>query len=115
MTYTRRAFVFAAVAMVLSACASANARRSPDEPTFLSVDNRAVLDMTIYVLRSSERIRLGTANGLSTTRLKIPSYILFGATTLRFMADPIGATRAPISDDITVLPGDDVTMIIPPQ
>ena len=115
MRYTRRAFVAAAAAVLLSACASAGTRRNPDEPTYLSVDNRAVLDMTIYVVRSSQRIRLGTANGLSTTRLTIPSNIVFGATTLRFLADPIGSGRLPISDDITVIAGDEVTMIIPPR
>jgi hypothetical protein len=115
MRYTRRAFLAAAAVIALSACASAKTNSNPQEPTILNVDNRAVLDMTVYVLRSSQRIRLGTANGLSTTRLTIPSSLVFGATTLRFMADPIGSNRVPISDDITVLPGDEVTMIIPPQ
>jgi hypothetical protein len=89
--------------------------RTEEAPTILKVDNRAVLDMNIYVVRSSQRIRIGTANGLTTTRLTIPSSLVFGATSLRFMADPIGSNRVPISDDITVLPGDEVTMIIPPQ
>lgn len=114
MRYTRRSFL-AAAALMLAACASSRTVRTEEAPTILKVDNRAVLDMNIYVLRSSQRIRLGTANGLTTTRLTIPSSIVFGATSLRFMADPIGSNRVPISDDITVLPGDEVTMIIPPQ
>lgn len=115
MRYTRRAFIAAAAGLILSACASANTQTTTEEPTILKVDNRAVLDMNIYVLRSTQRIRLGTASGLSTTRLTIPSSMLLGATTLRFMADPIGSNRMPVSDDITVLPGDEVTLIIPPQ
>jgi hypothetical protein len=115
MRYTRRTFIAVAAGLIVSACASANTPRTAEEPTTLKVDNRAVLDMNIYVLRGAERVRLGTANALSTTRLKIPSSLIFGATGLRFMADPIGATRMPVSDDITVLPGDEVTMVIPPQ
>ncbi|HEY8164377.1 MAG TPA: hypothetical protein VIF83_02385 [Gemmatimonadaceae bacterium] len=115
MRYTRRSFVAAAAALILSACASSKMMRTEEAPTILKVDNRAVLDMNIYVVRSSQRIRIGTANGLTTTRLTIPSSLVFGATSLRFMADPIGSNRVPISDDITVLPGDEVTMIIPPQ
>ena len=84
------------------------------EPTMLRVENRAFSDMTIYVLRSSQRIRLGIANGNSTSRFVIPSYVIFGATPLRFIADPIGATGAPVTEEITVQPGDEVTLLIPP-
>jgi hypothetical protein len=107
--------VAALAAIILAACARASTQDTTDEPATLKVDNRAVLDMNIYVVRATQRIRLGTANGLSTTRLTIPASMLFGATSLRFLADPIGSGRLPISDDITVLPGDEVTLIIPPQ
>lgn len=83
-------------------------------PTMLRVDNRAFSDMTIYVLRSSQRIRLGIAAGNSTTRFQIPSYVIFGATPLRFLADPIGAAGTPVSEEITVQPGDEVVLMIPP-
>ena len=84
------------------------------EPTILRVDNRAFNDMTIYVLRSSQRIRLGIASGNSTTRFQSPSYVIFGATPLRFLADPIGAAGTPVSEEITVQPGDEVVLMIPP-
>jgi hypothetical protein len=32
---------------------------------------------------------------------------------LRFLADPIGGNRAPVSDEIAVEPGDEVTLTIP--
>jgi hypothetical protein len=73
-----------------------------------------MLDMNIYVLRSSQRIRLGTANALSTTRFTIPSYVVFGSTSLRFLADPIGSNRTPVSEEITVSAGDEITLMIPP-
>jgi hypothetical protein len=72
--------------------------------------------MTIYVLRGGgQRIRLGTVTGNTTQVLVIPSYVLTGPTELRFLADPIGGTRTPVSEEITVSPGDDVELIIPPS
>jgi hypothetical protein len=91
-----------------------NELAEPVPPTRLRVENQAFLDMTIYVYRSSQRIRLGTATGNSVTRLTIPANLIFGATPLRFQADPIGGNRAPISSEITVAPGDEVVLTIPP-
>lgn len=87
----------------------------PVPPTRLRVDNQAFLDMTIYVYRNSQRVRLGTATGNSVTRLTIPPNMIFGATPLRFQADPIGGNRTPISSEITVAPGDEVVLTIPPN
>lgn len=87
----------------------------PQEPTRLKVENQAFLDMTIYVYRSSQRIRLGVANGNSTTRMTIPANVIFGSTPLRFQADPIGGNRQPVTQEISVSAGDEVTLIIPPR
>ena len=109
------------MALACAALAAGCARNKTDEPvepqpvTRLRVQNQAFLDMTIYVYRGPQRLRLGTANGNSTTRFTIPATLLFGATPLRFQADPIGSNRASISEEITVAPGDEVTLLIPPQ
>jgi hypothetical protein len=105
----------------LALAGACSRNKNPDEtaepvpPTRLRVENQAFLDMTIYVYRSSQRIRLGTATGNSVTRLTIPANLIFGATPLRFQADPIGGNRAPISSEITVAPGDEVVLTIPPN
>lgn len=112
MNINRRLFLGLAIA-ALAACASTKGVREPPPTTILEVDNHAVLDMNIYVLRGSERIRLGTATGLRISHLKIPPDLIFGATALRFIADPIGAGRLPVSDEITVSPGDTVSITIP--
>jgi hypothetical protein len=109
--------VVACLALV-GACARNN---NPDEaaepipPTTLRVENQAFLDHNIYVYRSSQRVRLGTANGNSITRMTIPQNLIFGATSLRFQADPIGGNRGSTSQEITVSPGDEVTLVIPPR
>jgi hypothetical protein len=99
---------------MLAACARGRVPIDPNAETTIKVDNQASLDMTIYILRGSERIRLGTATGLSTKTFTIPKNVLFGATPLRFLADPIGSNRTPVSDEIVVVPGDQVTLRIPP-
>lgn len=105
----------------LAASAACSRNKQEDEAaepvpvTYLRVENQAFLDMNIYVYRSSQRIRIGTANGNTTTRMIIPANLLFGATPLRFQADPIGGNRQPVSQEITVSPGDEVILTIPPR
>jgi hypothetical protein len=86
----------------------------PVPPTYVRVENRAYLDMNVYVYRSAQRTRLGTTTGNSTARYIIPTSMLFGPTPLRFQADPIGGNRQPVSEEVTVSPGDEVVLLIPP-
>ena len=83
--------------------------------TFVEVENRSMLDMTVYVVRGGERRRLGLVNALSTQVLSIPSVLVEGLGVLRFIADPIGSNRTPVSEEISVRHGDTVRLIIPPQ
>ena len=111
-------FLVAGALALGSACrgnTSGGEQAEPAEPTYVKVQNRAYLDMNIYVFRSSQRIRLGTVNGNNTGRLLIPANLLFGSTPLRFMADPIGGRRQPTSEEINVSPGDEVVLTIPPS
>ncbi|HUF29548.1 MAG TPA: hypothetical protein VMM77_02715 [Gemmatimonadaceae bacterium] len=96
---------------------SANAARSVPNArdATLRVDNQAFPDMAIYVVESSGmRSRIGTATGNSVTTLRIPGSLLGGVRSLRFQADPIGGSRAPISEEITLVPGEVITLTIPP-
>ena len=103
--------------VVMAGCRSANrggqAVQRPE--TFVEVENRSMLDMTVYVMRGGERRRLGLVNALSTQVLAIPSTLVEGMGVLRFVADPIGASRTPVSEEIVVRHGDTVRLIIPPQ
>jgi hypothetical protein len=113
----RSAWMLLAVGLLLSAACFRNdppdPMAEPVPPTYLRVENQAFNDMNIYVLRGAQRVRLGTATGVSTTRLRIPSNLIFGPTPLAFYADPIGGNRTPVSQEITVSPGDEVTLTIP--
>lgn len=101
--------------LTFSGCASgARQGAAPaQEQTTLRVQNQSWLDMNVFVLRGGQRIRLGMVPGSSTRVLVIPSNVMFGMTPLRFLADPVGSPRTPISHEITVRPGDQVTLIIP--
>jgi hypothetical protein len=104
-------------AAILPGCASSREARTVDQDaeTFVRVDNRSMLDMTVYVLRGTERRRLGLVNALSTQTLEIPRVLVQGSGVLRFLADPIGSGRTPTSEEISVRPGDVVQLMIPPH
>jgi hypothetical protein len=86
----------------------------PVERTTVKVVNQGFLDRNIYVYRGSERVRLGTVSGNSTQVLTIPSTIVQSTLALRFVADPIGGRSPAATEEITVTPGDQVVLTIPP-
>jgi hypothetical protein len=112
----RNCIVTLAAIMTLGTAACGGARRqaaADGERTTLTVRNDNYLDHNIYLLVSSERVRLGTARGLTTTRFVIPRQYVFGVASLAFMADPIGSRVTPVTERINVSPGDEVQLIIP--
>ena len=117
MPLTRRVFLAAALVAAITACARRTEINPQGEtgPTQVRVVNQGYADMDIFVLSSGTgRIRLGTVTGNSTATFTLPSYLVGHATQVRFLADPIGSSRAPVSDQITVEPGDTVELQIPP-
>jgi hypothetical protein len=100
----------------ISACAGRSRTAEPgtESPAILEVENRGFADMVIYAVTGSQRIRLGLATGNSTKSFPLPSSLVQGAGPIRFLADPIGGTRTPVSEEMVVEPGDVVTLTIPP-
>jgi len=96
----------------LPACAGRGPVRQAGPATVLLVRNDNYLDHTIYLLDGGRRIRLGTARGLSTSRFQIPSQYVFGVSVLQFLADPIGGTSTPVSERLSISPGDEITLVI---
>ncbi|MGH7679962.1 MAG: hypothetical protein ACRENU_15955 [Gemmatimonadaceae bacterium] len=102
-----------ALTVLISACASGG-QPSRDQSAQLVVDNRGYPDMVIYAVDGTRRIRIGTATGNLTTKLRIPPTVVQTGREVRFVADPIGSDRAGMSEEIFVRPGQQVTLIIPP-
>ncbi len=107
---------FLLLALVAACGPRSRSNRPPvsNPPAYVRITNQSWLDMNMYVLRSSQRIRLGTVGANQTTRFRLPQNLIFGATPLRFMADPIGSSRTAQSFEIVVSPGDEVALTIPP-
>lgn len=87
---------------------------APEERTVLRVENDNFSDMRIYVWRNSQRIRIGIATAKSVTTIPLNRTIVVGIQTLRFEADPIGGRTSAVSEQITVTPGEEIVLRIPP-
>ncbi len=103
------------VGAAVSACSSAPRSEAQilDRRVTVEVDNQSFSDMTIYVVRG-QRIRLGSARGLTKTVFTIPPSVVGGVASLRFIADPIGTSRPSVSEEITITDGDSIGLTIPP-
>jgi hypothetical protein len=87
----------------------------PAPKTYLTVVNQAFLDMDVYALpESGSRLRLGTVNGNSTQQFRIPDFLVRTPVVMRFRLDPIGGNHAPVSQAISIQPGDNVELTVPP-
>lgn len=113
----------AAVGLLLSLSLAAAASCGPRIPpgrvdsgpaTTLTVDNQGFLDVNVYALRSGTRMRLGTVSGLTTRTFVLPSTVVGNGIGVRFIADFIGSSRAPVSEEIVIWAGDEIGIRIPP-
>jgi len=109
----RKAFIGLIAGILLSACSTTpRAGSGLRDETTVTVDNQSFSDMTIYVTRG-QRVRLGTARGHAKTTFTIPPSIVAGISTLQFIADPVGSSRASVSQEISVNEGDSLGLLIP--
>ena len=102
---------------ILAACAGRSRDTGPEPagPAMVQVENQGFTDMVIYAIGGGQRVRLGLATGNSTKTFTVPPYLIGAAASIRFLADPIGGNRTPVSEEMSVRPGDLVTLTIPPQ
>ena len=105
-----------ALALLGAAChhGATSAAPEPQAATRLKVQNQQFLDMDVYVLREGQRIRLGMVAGLSSQAFTIPADIVRSSPQLRFELHPIGGRGNPRTETISVQPGDEVELTIPP-
>jgi|SRR5258706_4074697 len=108
--------VLLVLALLSAGCGRAfkSGPREPDERTTLRVVNQNFLDMNVYVLPGGQRIRLGTVPGLSTQVFTIPAYLVRGSP-LQFEVHPIGGLGNPRTETISVQPGEEIRLTIPPR
>lgn len=117
MSRTRTMLSAGLLALVVAGCGGNNTAETglnPVNATVLKVENNGFSDMRIYVYQGGQRIRLGTANGHQTSTFKLNKALVPGITSLRFEAVPIGAQGSSVSEQITVSPGESITLTIQP-
>jgi len=114
---TVSALLYVAVALDAVAChARPAAPPNPRAEVAVTVDNQNFLDMDVFIVRTSgERIRIGMVSGLTTRILMVRPDVIGNSTELRFEVHPIGARANPISETVTVRPGDVIHLTIPPS
>ena len=118
-TLSRRAFatrVGALLALGVATACYGKGKNAPEpvERTTVKVVNQGFLDRRVYVLRGSERLRIGTVTGNSSAVLTIPPSLVQSAIPLRFIADAIGGTAPSVTEEVSVQPGDQVVLTILP-
>lgn len=110
-----RALLLLAVLLLPLGCGGGGTRSSEQSRTTIRVENGNFLQMNIYVLRrEGQRARLGSVPAFSTRVFRIPPALVFRATSLRFVADPVGAASLPITHDLQVTEGDEILLRILP-
>ena len=108
MTPTRAFMMLSALAVLAGGCAHGKAASGDDEsiePASVRVTNNNWSDMNIYVLRGSDRRRLGTVSSNSSTVFRLPNSVLIGGSDIRLLADPIGSSRTYVSPTLLIGPG----------
>ena len=108
-------------ALVLTALLTACALppdAQPGEPSpqggrgVIRVQNNNFYDMTVYVVQSGMRWRLGTVTGFSEQAFPVPSSFNADVRDVQLLADPIGGGPAYLSQRVRIHPGQAVELSI---
>jgi len=94
-----------------------NQSPEPGDQTRARIENRASLDMDIFVRRNDGRVsRLGLAPGGETTSFALPTSVTAGAAWIRFEARPVRRGGDPVvSDPYQVRMGEEISWSVSPQ
>lgn len=120
MPSCRRALAFLLVlTMSCSSGGTSNPAPSPeaDEQARAQIENRASVDMDIYVVRSDgESYRLGFVPGGETAFFALPPTVTAGATSITFEARPVRRSGQPVTSEVFgIHTGEDIVWSISPQ
>ena len=106
---SRARLVVASLVTVMAAGSCARARPgrvdAPREPAVVRVDNRAQQDVTVYLVRGTHRLRLGSVTGLSAHAFEIAPNEIDPSQEVYLIADPLAGPRRLASERIVLRPG----------
>src|SRR5437773_9893881 len=102
-------------ALAAAAChRGAVAPIDPRAEVAVTVDNQNFLDMNVFIIRGGQRIRLGTVPGLSSRILMVRPELIGYGTEVQFELHPIGGRPNPVTETISLRPGDVIHLTIRP-
>ena len=86
------------------------------DTAILKVENDNITDMRIWIVRvpAGGEYPLGLARGSDVTRFRIPRSLVTGVSEVSFRIVPQGGGRSAFSQSITIGPGDEIVLRIPP-
>jgi len=105
----RHAALAIAAATLMTACSNATyptreaARQNA--PTQVLVRNHNWMDMTVYAIKNSQRVRIGQVTSNATARFSLPRGIDASSGAIQLEADPVGSNESFVSQPITVEQG----------
>jgi hypothetical protein len=113
----RRFALRAALSVLLLGTATACFKRSimperEDDTITIRVSNNNALDMTVYALNQSMRVRLGTVSTASSQRFTVSLHQVSPTGDLQLLADPVGSRRTMTSEVIHVFAGQAVEWVL---
>ena len=105
-----------------AACGRGNAPAAAPDPDAIEaararIENRASLDMDVYLIRNDgQRMRLGFVAGGETSTFALPAALTAGAMSIRFEARPVRRSgQTVMSEPFGVSRGEEITWSISPQ
>jgi hypothetical protein len=114
----RSTFLMATIAVAIGLTGCASTQRGDDLALFdeasgqseatIRVTNNNWSEMTVFILRSGMRTRLGNVGSMSSGQFSLPSGVL--ASSVRLMAVPLAARRGYVSQTMSILPGQQVVL-----
>src|SRR5213595_3995459 len=111
-----RALVLLLLTLAAAAChRGAVAPINPQAEVAVTVENQNFLDMDVFLIRGGQRVRLGMVPCLSSHILMVRPELIGYGTEVQFELHPIGGRGNPLSETISVRPGDVIRLTIPPN
>ena len=90
----------------------APARGSSLPTATLHVENYNWMDVVVYAVQGTSRIRLGQVTSMGSANFRIPERFLAASENVRLMVDPIGSTEGYMTDGIVVRDGQRVSFSV---
>jgi hypothetical protein len=112
MNTVRAALGWLLILCTVGACTgkAAGTRRAQPAPvsSTIRVANNNWSDVTIYILRAGNRVRLGTVTSMGASVFRMPDMLLRSSGDVQLMVDPLGSRHVFVTPSIQFFPGQEI-------